>query len=84
MSEYKLLINGKLVAGARVSDVLNPATEESVSSCPRASEEQLNEAVAAAKAAFPAWSATPIAERKKALNAIADVIEANAQDLARL
>lgn len=84
MSEYKLLINGKLVAGARVSDVLNPATEEPVASCPRASEAQLNEAVAAAKAAFPAWSATPIAERKKALSAIADVIEANAQDLARL
>ncbi|GMV61757.1 MAG: aldehyde dehydrogenase [Parvibaculum sp.] len=84
MSEYKLLINGKLVAGARVSDVLNPATEEPVASCPRASETQLNEAVAAAKAAFPAWSATPIAERKKALSAIADVIEANAQDLARL
>lgn len=84
MSEYKLLINGKLVTGARASDVLNPATEERVASCPRASEEQLNEAVAAAKAAFPAWSATPIAERKKALNAIADVIEANAQDLARL
>ncbi|MDZ4381013.1 MAG: aldehyde dehydrogenase family protein [Parvibaculum sp.] len=84
MSEYKLLINGNLVAGARVSDVLNPATEEPVASCPRASEDQLNEAVAAAKAAFPAWSATPIAERKKALNAIADVIEANAQDLARL
>jgi len=84
MSEYKLLINGRLVAGARVSDVLNPATEEPVASCPRASEAQLNEAVAAAKAAFPAWSATPIAERKKALSAIADVIEANAQDLARL
>ncbi|MEQ8268679.1 MAG: aldehyde dehydrogenase family protein [Parvibaculum sp.] len=84
MSDYKLLINGKLVAGAKSMDVINPATEEVVASCSRASEAQLNEAVAAAKAAFPGWSATPIAERKKVLNAIADAIEANAADLARL
>lgn len=84
MSDYKLLINGKLVAGAKSMDVINPATEEVVASCSRASEAQLNEAVAAAKAAFPAWSATPIADRKKVLNAIADAIEANAADLARL
>ncbi|ABS61715.1 aldehyde dehydrogenase [Parvibaculum lavamentivorans DS-1] len=84
MSEFKLLIGGKLVAGAKSMDVINPATEEVVASCPRACEAQLNEAVAAAKSAFPGWSATPIAERKKVLNAIADAIEANAADLARL
>ncbi|MBA4211332.1 MAG: aldehyde dehydrogenase, partial [Parvibaculum sp.] len=84
MSEYKLLINGKLVDGAKSSPVLNPATEEAVALCPRASEAQLNEAVAAAKAAFPGWAATPMAERKKALNAIADAIEANGAELARL
>ncbi len=84
MSEYKLLINGKMVDGAKSSPVLNPATEEPVALCPRASEAQLNEAVAAAKAAFPGWAATPIAERKKALNAIADAIEANGAELARL
>ena len=84
MSEYKLLINGKLVDGAKSSPVLNPATEETVAACPRASETQLNEAVSAAKAAFPSWSATPIAERKKVLSAIADAIEANASELARL
>lgn len=84
MSEFKLLIGGKLVDGAKSSPVLNPATEESVADCPRGSEGQLNEAVAAAKAAFPGWSATPIDERKKVVNAIADVIEANADDLARI
>ncbi|MDE1174636.1 MAG: aldehyde dehydrogenase family protein [Parvibaculaceae bacterium] len=84
MSEFKLLINGELVPGALSMDVINPATEEVLASCPRADKNQLDQAVAAAKAAFPAWSATPIAERKKALLAIADVIEANAGDLARL
>jgi acyl-CoA reductase-like NAD-dependent aldehyde dehydrogenase len=84
MSEFKLLINGQLEDGATATDVINPATEEAVAQAPRASKEQLNRAVAAAKAAFPAWAATPIAERKKALTAIADVIQANAADLARI
>jgi acyl-CoA reductase-like NAD-dependent aldehyde dehydrogenase len=84
MSDYQLLINGQLEDGATSSDVINPATEDAVAQSPRASKDQLNRAVAAAKAAFPAWAATPIAERKKALTAIADVIQANAAELARL
>lgn len=84
MSEYKLLIGGKLVDGAKSSGVVNPATEEVVAECPRGSVDQLNDAVAAAKAAFPGWSATSIDERKRVVNAIADVIEANANDLARI
>ncbi len=84
MSDYKLLIGGKLVDGAQTMPVINPATEEAFATCPRASKAQLDEAVAAAKAAFPAWSAKPIAERKKVLLAIADVIEKNAGELARL
>jgi acyl-CoA reductase-like NAD-dependent aldehyde dehydrogenase len=84
MSEYRLLINGELVPGDSTMDVINPANEEVLAVCPRASEAQLNKAVAAAKAAFPAWSAKPIAERKQVVNAIADVIEANATELAQL
>jgi acyl-CoA reductase-like NAD-dependent aldehyde dehydrogenase len=84
MSAYKLLINGAMVDGDATMDVVNPATEEVLAACPRASKAQLDQAVAAAKAAFPAWSRTPIAERKAALLAIADVIEKNAAELARL
>lgn len=84
MSEFKLLIGGKLVDGAQTMDVVNPANEESIAKCPRASKAQLDDAVAAAKKAFTGWSATPIAERKKVLLAIADAIEKNAGDLARL
>ncbi len=84
MSEYKLLIGGKLVDGAQTMDVLNPANEEVLARCPRASKGQLDEAVAAAKKAFPGWSAQPIAARKKVLLEIADAIEKNAGDLARL
>lgn len=84
MSDYKLLINGELVAGDSTMPVINPATEELVADCPRASENQLNDAVAAAKAAFPAWAATPIDQRKEVVMKIADVVEANAQELGQL
>jgi acyl-CoA reductase-like NAD-dependent aldehyde dehydrogenase len=84
MSDYKLLIGGKLVEGDATLEVVNPATEAVFATCARASKAQLDQAVAAAKAAFPAWSATSIDERRKLLLAIADVIQANLADLARL
>ena len=84
MSDYKLLINGQLVAGDMTMAVINPATEEPVAVCARASKGQLDQAVAAAKAAFPAWSKTTMDERRAVLVAIADVIQANLTDLARL
>ena len=84
MSAYKLLINGEMVDGDLTMDVVNPATEEKLADCPRASEAQLDAAVAAAKAAFPAWSKTTIDERKAIVLKIADVVEANAAELAQL
>jgi acyl-CoA reductase-like NAD-dependent aldehyde dehydrogenase len=84
MTQLKLLINGQLEDGDLSMDVINPATGEAFSTCPRASKAQLDRAVAAAKAAFPAWSKTSIAERKAALTKVADVIQANANELARL
>ena len=84
MGAYKLLINGEMVDGDLSMDVLNPATEEKIADCPRASEGQLNAAVAAAKAAFPAWSKTGVDERKALVLKIADVIEANATELVQL
>ena len=62
---YKMLIDGKLVDGARTLDVYNPATGGVLAICPRADEAQLDEAVAAAKAAFPAWSALSFSERRR-------------------
>ncbi|WP_176593213.1 aldehyde dehydrogenase family protein [Sphingobium sp. EM0848] len=84
MPEYKLLINGRLVDGAGAMDVINPATEEVLASCPHASEAQLDQAVAAAKAAFPAWARTPIEQRRQAILRLADAIHADAGPLARL
>mgnify|MGYP001604388300 FL=1 len=84
MSDFKLLINGRLEDGDQTMDVINPATEAVFAVCPRASKAQLDRAVAAAKAAFPGWSNTPIAARKAALLAIAQRIQSKADELARI
>ncbi|MCP5057852.1 MAG: aldehyde dehydrogenase family protein [bacterium] len=84
MTDYHLLIDGKLVAGNATLDVVNPATEELAGTCSRASEGQLNAAVDAASAAQPGWAATPIGERRAALERVADIVAANAQELGRI
>ena len=81
---FKLLINGQMEAGATTAGVVNPATEEVFAEVPIASKAQLDKAVAAAKAAFPPWSAKSIDERRAVIRAMADVLEANAGEIGRL
>lgn len=84
MNNYKLIIAGKAVEGAQTLDVIDPSTGLVFATAPRASKAQLDEAVAAAKSAFPSWSKTPLADRQKVLLAIAGTLKANAQELAQL
>jgi len=84
MGPFHLLIDGKLEAGDSEMSVINPANEEVLSASPRASMAQLDKAVAAAKRAFPAWRATSLDARRKALLAMADAIQGDAPNLARL
>lgn len=84
MSDYKLLIGGQLVDGDAAMDVINPATEEVLAVCPRGSERQLNEAVAAAKAAFKTWRKVPMAERRAMVMKLADAVEARVDEFGRL
>jgi len=84
MAVFRLLIDGELIDGELAMDVINPANEEVVARCPRASKRQLDLAVAAAKAAFPSWSALPIAERRGKIVAMADTIAAHSDELAKL
>lgn len=81
---YRMLIGGALEAGSAKFDVINPATETVLAEAPDATPADLDRAVAAARAAFPSWAATPIAERKAALSALANAIWANADDFKRL
>ena len=83
-SDYSLLINGRLVDGASTFDVVNPATEEVLAACPKADLAQLNQAVAAAKAAFPAWSARSIEERRSLLVKLSNELETHSAAIARV
>jgi len=84
MSDYSMLINGEAVSADSAIDVINPATEEPIASVPAASSEQLDTAVAAARAALPAWSARSMDERRELILKMADRIEQNMGELAQL
>ncbi|MDP2094438.1 MAG: aldehyde dehydrogenase family protein [Hydrogenophaga sp.] len=74
---YALTINGQRVHSADTAQAINPATEAPICDYPLATREHLEEAVAAAKRAFPAWAATPITERQQMVSQLGDLIEAN-------
>ena len=80
-----LLIGNHLVKGGGMGEpILNPATGEVLCTVPEASPEQLNAAVDAAHTAFGSWSQTTPAERSAMLLKLADAIESNAEQFARL
>jgi aldehyde dehydrogenase (NAD+) len=64
--------------------VVNPATEEQIASAPAGEGEDVDRAVAAARAAFEGWAATPADERSRLLAAAADALEARTDEVARL
>src|SRR5438270_6727127 len=70
--------------GGGYLDDVNPATEETIAQIPDSDEHDVADAVAAAKIAFPAWSRTATAERSRLLLRVADLIEQNLEELARL
>lgn len=81
---YRLLIDGKLTDGASALDVIDPATGKVFASCARADEAQLNAAIAAAKKAFPAWSALTHAQRKAYIDRLADAMHARQAEFCEL
>jgi acyl-CoA reductase-like NAD-dependent aldehyde dehydrogenase len=81
---FHLLIDGRLTPGATTMDVINPATGKVFATCPRADAQQLDAAVKAAKAAFPAWARLPIEDRRARLMRIADALEARVGEFAEL
>ncbi|KAL1966684.1 hypothetical protein VTN77DRAFT_3881 [Rasamsonia byssochlamydoides] len=84
--EPRLLINGKLVEASdkKTFPLYNPATREKIVDVPEASEEDTNAAVAAAKAAFPSWSALSPTQRGKYLKKLANLIRESHDELAYL
>ncbi|UCE02005.1 MAG: CoA-acylating methylmalonate-semialdehyde dehydrogenase [Candidatus Latescibacterota bacterium] len=79
-------IDGKWVDGKsdRYGDVFDPATGEVAAHAPFASEQEVARAVEAAKAAWPAWAATPPAARARIMFRFRDLVEVHKEELARL
>lgn len=81
---YPNLINGELVTTAESLEVVNPANEQVIGRVPACGAEELNRAVAAARAAFKTWSKTPVDDRRAVIRNMAAAIEANFDELYRL
>ena len=80
----KLYINGKWVepAGAGLLDVTNSTTEEVMGRIPEGTAEDVDRAVAAARAAFNSWSETSVDERARMLKAISERLAARQGEIA--
>ncbi|MSQ63160.1 MAG: aldehyde dehydrogenase family protein [Betaproteobacteria bacterium] len=79
----KFFINGQWIAPASKDtiDVHNAGTGEVIGKVPAGGEKDIDAAVAAARAAFEGWSATPAAERAGYLQKISDGLKARAAEL---
>ncbi len=78
-------INGAWVPPAKARDleVINPSTEEPCAVISLGAEGDLNAAVAAAKAAFPKWTATPRAQRRAVVERILQQYRARVEELSQ-
>ena len=76
-------INGAWVAPAIAADlaVIDPSTEQQCAVISVGSQSDTDDAVAAAKAAFPAWSATPLEERLAALERLEVIYKAKKTEM---
>ncbi|HZM70988.1 MAG TPA: aldehyde dehydrogenase family protein, partial [Candidatus Cryosericum sp.] len=86
MSDLRMVIDGQdseSTSGER-TEVLNPATGKASGSVPRGTAEDVNRAVRAARAAFPAWSRLTPGERSSLLLKLADRLDQDTKRLAEL
>ncbi|MEM8937236.1 MAG: aldehyde dehydrogenase family protein [Pseudomonadota bacterium] len=83
-SNYTMTINGEAVSAEASIEVVNPATGKVIATAPDCSADQLDDAVAAARAAFPAWRDTPIEERANLVAKLGEALEAHTEEMARL
>ena len=86
VSSYSHWIDGRLVAGTsgRAGDVFNPSLGVVAARVAFASETEVGAAVDAARAAFPAWAATPALKRARVLFKFKEIVEQRRATLAKL
>ncbi len=85
MTTARDFINGIWTeAGDDGIEMFDPATGEMIGTAPRSGKAEIDAAVAAAKAAFPAWSETPAPKRGELLFRAAQIMERRKEELGRL
>ena len=77
------LVNGKALPGNTYFADINPATQEVLAEVAAGGETEINAAVAAAKAAFPAWAARPATERAALLRKLGDLIARHVPEISK-
>jgi 5-carboxymethyl-2-hydroxymuconic-semialdehyde dehydrogenase len=77
------LIHGQSVAGRSYFETVNPATQEVLAEVAAGGEDEVNAAVASAKAAFPAWAQTPAPERAKLIRKLGELITRHVPEIAQ-
>ncbi len=82
--DWRLLVGGQLVDAPATYQLTSPIDGRTIASVPDAGHELVDEAVAHAEAAFPAWRDLDVLERAALVREIADIAEANIDDLALL
>jgi acyl-CoA reductase-like NAD-dependent aldehyde dehydrogenase len=81
---HAMIIDGEKVEAAETFGVIDPARAEVFAQCPAARPEHLDAAVNAARRAFSGWRDTPLEERARLLNEIANAVEGDKEALAVL
>ena len=78
MKTLQNFINGKYVSptSEKVQDLINPATGEVFAKAPVSNTSDVDKAMKSAESAFESWKDSTPGERQKAINKIADAIEA--------
>jgi len=76
------LIDGRSVASAETFDTRDPATQEVLAEVSLGGLNEVNQAVAAAKAAFPKWAATPATDRAKIMRKLGELITKHVPEIA--
>ena len=82
MQQINHLINGQSIAGSGYFETVNPATQEVLAEVASGGLPEVNAAVAAAKAAFPKWAATPAPERAKIMRKLGELIAQHVPEIA--
>ncbi len=82
--EYKNYVNGEWVSSENSIEIFSPINDESLGTVPAMTRAEVDAAMAAGRAALPAWAALTVYERAQYLHKAADIIERDKEEMATI